>query len=127
MGALGTDMLLIGASSREVSIEQATTDLADAAARAKARGMRLAYLALPWAGSVQTDAQALDLIQQIDSPNLGLALNSYFSLADGAKLPSCGTCRANVCSTFSCPTRRARKGPFAVLNGTSACCPVWDL
>ncbi|MBO9468415.1 sugar phosphate isomerase/epimerase and 4-hydroxyphenylpyruvate domain-containing protein [Tropicibacter sp. R15_0] len=85
MGALGTEMLLIGASSRKVSTEQTATDLADAADRAKARGMRLAYLALPWAGLVQTDTQALDLIQQIDSPNLGLALNSYFSLADGVK------------------------------------------
>ncbi|WP_432449240.1 bifunctional sugar phosphate isomerase/epimerase/4-hydroxyphenylpyruvate dioxygenase family protein [Aliiroseovarius marinus] len=85
MGALGTEMLLIGASGREGSMDQAATDLAEAAEIAKARGMRLAYLALPWAGSVQTDAQALELIQQIDSPNLGLALNSYFSLADGAK------------------------------------------
>ena len=85
MGALGTDLLLIGASGVEASDEVMLADMREAALRAEKRGMRLAYLALPWAAHVQTDAQALDVVTRVDSPNLGLALNSYFSLADGAK------------------------------------------
>lgn len=85
MQALGTDLMLVGASS--LATDDATTlaDLTEAAERAGKRGLRLAYLALPWAGHVQTDDQALALVEKIDSPHLGLALNSYFSLADGTK------------------------------------------
>lgn len=86
MQALGTEMLLVGASCRADQASGSTlADLTEAAERAGRRGARLAYMALPWASQVQTDAQALELVTEIDSPHLGLALNSYFALADGTK------------------------------------------
>ncbi|MGB2407658.1 MAG: bifunctional sugar phosphate isomerase/epimerase/4-hydroxyphenylpyruvate dioxygenase family protein, partial [Paracoccaceae bacterium] len=53
--------------------------------RAAKRALRVAYLAVPWGRHIQTEMQALDLVQEIDSPHFGLALNSLFSLADGSK------------------------------------------
>ena len=60
-------------------------DLAEAAERANKRGIRLAYMAVPWAGQIKSDDQALDLINEVDNPNLGLLLNSNLSLVDGIK------------------------------------------
>lgn len=86
MQALGTELLLVGASSAETDdAPRLQADLADAAERAAARGVRLAYLGLPWAGHVQSDKQALSLVETVDHANLGLALNSFLSLADGTK------------------------------------------
>lgn len=83
---LGCDTLLIGASRQSAESEQAiVADLAEAAERAGDRHKRLAYMALPWAAIVQDDARAYDIVNKVDSPHLGLALNSYFSLADGTK------------------------------------------
>ncbi|WP_424943796.1 bifunctional sugar phosphate isomerase/epimerase/4-hydroxyphenylpyruvate dioxygenase family protein [Aliiroseovarius crassostreae] len=84
--ALGTDMLLVAASAAECSdMEQVADDLSQAAEMAAENGVRLAYIALPWAGHVQSDDQALSLVQAVGNPHFGLALNSYFSLADGTK------------------------------------------
>ncbi|TRD16246.1 bifunctional sugar phosphate isomerase/epimerase/4-hydroxyphenylpyruvate dioxygenase family protein [Palleronia caenipelagi] len=88
MEALGIGLLLIGASSEPVSSADDTViaaDLAEAAERAAQRGLRLAYLALPWAAHVTHDTHALALVERVGSEALGLALNSYFSLADGTK------------------------------------------
>ncbi|MDA5095832.1 TIM barrel protein [Aliiroseovarius sp. KMU-50] len=83
---LGSDMLLLGASGAECSdIGQIAGDLSEAADMAAKQGVRLAYVALPWAGHVQTDEQAMSLVDQVNNPQFGLALNSYFSLADGTK------------------------------------------
>ncbi|GAA6208452.1 sugar phosphate isomerase/epimerase and 4-hydroxyphenylpyruvate domain-containing protein [Cognatishimia sp. WU-CL00825] len=83
METLGTKTLLVGASSVPTDRETSLADLSEAAERAAKREVRLAYLALPWAGSTQTDKQALSLVEEINNPHLGLALNSYFSLVDG--------------------------------------------
>lgn len=88
MQDLGVSTLLVGsavAPDTVASDTAAVEDLAEAAARAGDRGLRLAYLGLPWAAHVQDEAAALKLIEQVDSPHLGLALNSYFSLAGGAQ------------------------------------------
>jgi 4-hydroxyphenylpyruvate dioxygenase len=88
MEDLGTDTLLLGAASGAdtlLSDDAAAADLAEAASLAGARGLRLAYLGRPWAAHVQDDAAALRLVETVDSPHLGLALNSYFSLAGGAQ------------------------------------------
>jgi 4-hydroxyphenylpyruvate dioxygenase len=80
---LGTKTLLVGASSAPTDRETSLVDLTEAADRAAKRGVRLAYLALPWASCTQTDKQALSLVEEINNPHFGLALNSYFSLVDG--------------------------------------------
>ena len=88
MSELGTDLLLIG-SAFEVDAaateEQVIADLGEAAEIAKAMGLRLAYMGLPWSDLIHSDEQALGVVEAIDSPYLGLALNSFFSLADGSK------------------------------------------
>lgn len=83
METLGVKTLLVGASSALTDRETSLADLSEAAERAAKRGVRIAYLALPWAGCTQTDKQALSLVEEINNPYLGLALNSYFSLVDG--------------------------------------------
>ena len=86
MEDLGVRMLLIEASTAAPGDDCAVmTDLAEAAERAGRRGMRLAYMALPWAGHTRTDMHAHDLVTRIDSPHLGLALNGYLSLGNGRK------------------------------------------
>ncbi len=88
MSELGTELLLIG-SAFEVDVaateERVIADLGEAAQIAKEMGMRLAYMGLPWSDLIHSDEQALGVVDAVDSPNLGLALNSFFSLADGSK------------------------------------------
>lgn len=88
MAELGAKTLLVGASAHpdaSPDISAACADFAELAERADAAGCRAALLALPWARHVQTEQQALHIVQTVGSPNLGLALNSYFSLADGSQ------------------------------------------
>ena len=60
-------------------------DFAELAARSGARGCRAALIALPWARHVTTEMQVLEIVEAVDSPHLGLALNAAFSLADGSR------------------------------------------
>ena len=85
---LGIDLLLVGASTHpqaQGGSDQIIEDLAELGGLAKAQGLRAAYMPLPWARFVRDDETALELIEKINSPNLGLALNSGFALADGSK------------------------------------------
>ena len=65
--------------------ERQVADLKRAAQLAQKHGLILAYMALPWAHSICSDSEALDMVLRVESPNFGLALNSFFSLADGSK------------------------------------------
>lgn len=88
MQSLGTDLLLVCSSCHpDASADRnlILSDLAELSKRAAKRALRVAYLAVPWGRHIQTEMQALDLVQEIDSPHFGLALNSLFSLADGSK------------------------------------------
>ncbi len=88
MEALGTDLLLVGSSTHSEAAGEPgriAADLGELAERAAKRGLRAAYLALPWARHVQSEMAAYELIRNVDNPSLGLALNSFFSLADGSK------------------------------------------
>ena len=83
--SLGCDLLLLSASQSTASGSAIQHDLGQAAEIAAKHDARLAYIALPWAGHVQADEQAISLVEAVDSPHFGLALNSFFSLADGVK------------------------------------------
>ncbi len=86
MAELGITMLGVDAS--DAIPEDETTvleDLAEAAERARKRGIRLAYKALPWAGYTKSDNTAHKLVRDVNNPHLGLTLNSCLSLADGTK------------------------------------------
>lgn len=88
MNELGTNLLLIGSAFEldpTATEDQAIHDLGEAAEIAGGMGLRLAYLGLPWSDLVHSDEQALSIADAIDSPHFGLALNSFFSLADGSK------------------------------------------
>lgn len=86
MEELGITMLSIEASGAVPDDDcNIVHDLAEAAERANKRGIRLAYMAVPWAGKIKSNDQALDLINEVDNPNLGLLLNSNLSLVDGIK------------------------------------------
>ncbi len=88
MEELGAKTLLIGTSTHadaSPDSEQARTDYRDLAEHLKKRDLRAAVIALPWARHLRTEMQALEIVDTVDSPHLGLALNSYFSLADGSR------------------------------------------
>lgn len=88
MDALGAKTLLVGTSTHPGYCgdpDATVADFAVLAERAGKHGFRAALIALPWARHIQTELQALKIVEQVDSPHLGLALNSYFSLADGSK------------------------------------------
>ena len=88
MSALGAKMLLVGSSTHEKAsgdLDVIRADLVEMSQKAALRGIRIAYLALPWARHICTEAAALDLVEAVDQENFGLALNSYFCLADGSK------------------------------------------
>lgn len=88
MAELGAGSLLVESSTRSDSSsdpEAIVTDLAELAARAGRVGCRAALIALPWAAHVSTELQALEIVELVDSPHLGLALNSFFSLSCGSQ------------------------------------------
>lgn len=87
MQTLGTDLLLVQSAQTgldPIGVDQFTSDLAKIAERATENHIRIAYLARPWVGVIPNELAALELIREIDKPNLGLALNSFYSLADGS-------------------------------------------
>ena len=87
MQDLGARTLLVGATTHPDATSDRETilsDLAELADRAGKAGCRAALLALPWAQHVKQETDAYTLVEAVDSPHLGLALNSFFSLADGS-------------------------------------------
>ena len=88
MQELGTDLLLVGAAvsdSASTDEDKIIADLSKAAEMAERHGLKIAYLALPWATAIKTEMDALRIVQAVGNPHLGLALNSFYSLADGSK------------------------------------------
>ena len=86
MNDLGARTLLIGAStSSEEDRDQIIADFTELAEIASAKGVRAALIALPWARHITKETQALEIVAAVDHPNFGLALNSFFSLADGSQ------------------------------------------
>ncbi len=88
MARMGVETLLLGTATgagNSGEPDRLAADLAEAADLAGSRGLRLACLALPWARHLTTEMQAFELVRKVDHPAFGLALNSFFSLADGSK------------------------------------------
>ena len=86
MEALGARTLLIGSSTHpEASPDtaQLTEDFAELAERIGKAGHRAALIALPWARHIRTELDALRIVEAVNNPAFGLALNSFFSLAGG--------------------------------------------
>lgn len=88
MEMLGTGLLVLRASSHpeaDPKRDRVQEDLSELATRAKARKLRVAYQALPWARTLTRETDATEVIAEIGNPALGLGLNSLYSLADGSR------------------------------------------
>ena len=88
MHDLQAKTLLIGSSTcKDASndSEKIIADMSKLAEHVHREGFRAAYIALPWAQHITKETEAYDIIKAVDHPSLGLALNSYFSLADGSQ------------------------------------------
>ena len=88
MGELSAKTLLIGTSTRKdatADFDAIVEDFSELADRVAEEGIRAALIALPWATHVQSESEALKIVEAVDKPHFGLALNSFFSLADGSQ------------------------------------------
>lgn len=88
MPALGARTLLVGTNARDDASgdrNAIAADLRQLARRAEKAGCRAALLALPWARHITNELKALEFIEAVDSPHLGLALNSHFTIAAGGQ------------------------------------------
>jgi len=84
MTELDTDLLIL---SSNVSVEsladraRIVADLRELAERAAARGLRIAYEALAWGRHIWDHREAWSIVQEANHPALGLALDTFNSLA----------------------------------------------
>jgi 4-hydroxyphenylpyruvate dioxygenase len=84
MQALGTDLVLVCSNTLPAAMDddaRAAADLAEMAARAGARGLRVGYEALAWGRHVNRWRHAWKIVRQADHPALGLIVDSFHTLA----------------------------------------------
>ena len=84
MAALGTDTLLVCSSvslDAVDDVDRLAGQLSAAADLAAGRGMRIAYEALAWGRHVSTWDGSWDAVRRVDSPALGLCLDSFHVLS----------------------------------------------
>jgi 4-hydroxyphenylpyruvate dioxygenase len=83
MGELGAPLLLVCANTGANVVddeELAASQLHELAERAGRRGVKIGYEALAWSTSVNTFDKAFRIVESVDSPNLGLILDSFHTL-----------------------------------------------
>ena len=84
MQELGTQLILVCSSVQPDALGE-VGPLAEQfhllAERAGERGMRIAYEALAWGSRVKLFSQAWAVVERVDHPHLGLALDSFHTLA----------------------------------------------
>jgi 4-hydroxyphenylpyruvate dioxygenase len=86
MAELGVDTVLVCSSVSPDAVPDAdrlAEQLALAASRAGERGLRIAYEALAWGAHVSTWDASWDVVRTVDSPSLGLCLDSFHVLSRG--------------------------------------------
>lgn len=86
MAQLGVDTVLVCSSVTDDAVEDTdllAEQLAAAAGRAEARGLRIAYEALAWGRYVSTWERSWDAVRRADVPGLGLCLDSFHVLSRG--------------------------------------------
>ncbi len=84
MEQLGTDLLLVCSSVQPDALgdtDRLAEQFAQLAAAAGRRGMRIAYEALAWGTQVKLFSQAWDVVNKVNHPALGLALDSFHTLS----------------------------------------------
>ncbi len=86
MQELGTTLMLVCSNVQPTAIDddaRAAADLRAIGERAAGRGLRVCYEALAWGRHVNRWAQAWHIVQMADHPALGLAVDSFHTLALG--------------------------------------------
>jgi 4-hydroxyphenylpyruvate dioxygenase len=84
MQRLGTDLLLVCSSTApdaDGDHARIAADFNELGERAASRGLRVAYEALAWGRHVNDHRDAWAIVAAADHPAIGLALNSFYSLA----------------------------------------------
>nr|WP_218860454.1 sugar phosphate isomerase/epimerase and 4-hydroxyphenylpyruvate domain-containing protein [Petropleomorpha daqingensis] len=84
MAELGVDTVLVCSSVSPDAVgspDRLAEQLAVAASRAGERGLRIAYEALAWGAHVSTWDASWDVVRAVDSPALGLCLDSFHVLS----------------------------------------------
>jgi 4-hydroxyphenylpyruvate dioxygenase len=84
MQALGTDLVLVCSNTHAAAIDddsRAAADLAEMAARAQRRGLRVGYEALAWGRHVNRWRHAWKIVQAANHASLGLIVDSFHTLA----------------------------------------------
>lgn len=84
MEQLGAELLLVCSNTQAAAIDddgRAAADLAEMAARADRRGLRIGFEALAWGRHVRTWGHAWRIVQRADHPALGLIVDSFHTLA----------------------------------------------
>ncbi len=87
MEELGADTILVCSNVSSEAIDDdalAAAQLRELAARAEARGLRIAYEALAWGRHVNTFEHAWEIVQRADHPALGTCLDSFHILSRGS-------------------------------------------
>jgi len=84
MHELGTELILVCSNVQPDALGDAALlaeQFAQLAELAVQRGMRVAYEALAWGSKVNRWAQAWDVVQRVNHPSFGLALDSFHTLS----------------------------------------------
>ncbi len=83
LGELGARVLVCCSSRTDAGLDdddRAVEQLHAVAEKAQARGLRLAYEAVPW-GRVRTHEEAWRIVERVDHPALGICLDSFHVLS----------------------------------------------
>ncbi len=91
MEELGTDLLLVSSNVSPESLGEhgrIVDDFLELGERAAARGLRVAFEALAWGRHIQDHRQAWAIVREVDHPAVGLALDSFGSLARNVPIDS---------------------------------------
>lgn len=91
MEELGADLVLVGSNVSPESLGEhgrIVEDFRELGERAAARGLRVAFEALAWGRHIQDHRQAWEIVREVDHPAVGLALDSFASLARNVPIAS---------------------------------------
>jgi 4-hydroxyphenylpyruvate dioxygenase len=84
MDELGTDLILVCSNVQPDALggtEALAEQFAQLAERAGRRGKRIAYEALAWGSQIKLFSQAWAVVERVNQPSLGLALDSFHTLS----------------------------------------------
>ncbi len=88
---LGTDLMLVSANVSPHALAdrgRIVDDFRELGVRAAARGLRVAFEPLAWARHIRDHRDAWEIVRQVDHPAVGLALDTFSSLAPGIPIDS---------------------------------------